>query len=109
MRVIFGDDDEPYFVVEDICDILKISDGRLNDEDKIRHKLNDEQEIIVTSEFGLYDLIMNSVGEKEFKRWILRKILPIIRTTAQIKSYPSQELIHVLAVQKKIIFDEALD
>ncbi len=101
VRVIFGDDDEPYFVVEDICEILKISEGRLSDEDKITHKLNDEQEIIVTSEFGLYELIMNSVGEKEFKRWILRKILPVIRTTAQIKSYPSQEMIHVLAVQKE--------
>ena len=105
VRVIFGDDDEPYFVVEDICDILKIPDGRLSDEDKITHKLNDEQEIIVTSEFGLYELIMNSVGEKEFKRWMLRELLPAIRKTAQIKSFRSQELIHVLAVQKEIIFN----
>ncbi len=108
VRVIFGDD-EPYFVVEDICDILKIPDGRLSDEDKITHKLNDEQEIIVTSEFGLYELIMNSVGEKEFKRWMLRELLPTIRKTAQLKSFPSQEMIYVLAIQKKVTYSEIDD
>ncbi|MGD1714873.1 BRO-N domain-containing protein [Dapis sp. BLCC M172] len=106
VRVIFGDDDEPYFVVEDICDILKVSDGRLSDEDKITHKLNDEQEIIVTSEFGLHELMMNSVGEKDFKRWVVREMLPAIRTVAQSKSVSSQELLYVLAIQKEINYRE---
>ncbi|NEP43449.1 MAG: phage antirepressor, partial [Okeania sp. SIO2H7] len=61
----------------------------------------DEQEIIVTSEFGLYELIMNSLGEKEFKRWILREILPTIRETAMVKSYPSREMIYALAILKE--------
>ncbi len=108
IRVVIGRDDEPYFVVEDICNILKIPNGRLDEEDRITYKL-DEQEVIVTPESGLHELMMNSVGEKEFKRWALRELLPDLRKTAQVKSFPSNEMIHVLAVQKEVIFDEAQD
>ncbi|NEP43450.1 MULTISPECIES: hypothetical protein [Okeania] len=52
VRVIFGDGDEPYFVVEDICDILKIPDGRLSDEDKITQKYTTNKKLLLLPNLG---------------------------------------------------------
>ncbi|NET78674.1 MULTISPECIES: hypothetical protein [Okeania] len=52
---------------------------------------------------------MNSLGEKEFKRWILREILPTIRETAMVKSYPSREMIYALAILKEVTYSERDD
>ncbi|NET40854.1 BRO family protein [Okeania sp. SIO2B3] len=106
VRVVILNDDKPYFFVEDICEILKTPIERLNEEEKTTYKISDEQEVTITSEFGLYDLMLDSVGEREFKCWILKEILPEVKEVAEAESIDSRVLIYALAIQKEIVFNE---
>ena len=49
---------------------------------------------------------MDAVGEREFKCWILKEVLPAVKEVAEAESISSQELIYALAIQKEIIFNE---
>ena len=80
---------EPWFVGKDVADILGYQNGsrdinRHVDEDD-RHKImffdgNQDKEIIVINESGLYSLILSSKmpNAKKFKRWVTSEVLPSI-------------------------------
>jgi len=84
-------DGEPWFVAKDVCNILEI----VNSRDAVSRLDHDEkgvvlidtpggnQEMVVVSEPGLYELIMTSrkPEAKKFKRWVKHEVLPSIRKT----------------------------
>lgn len=91
VRVIADEHGEPWFVASDVVDVLDI--GRVHDAvrnldddergaDRIR-TLGGEQLVTTISESGLYSLVLRSrkPEAKDFKRWIVREVLPSIRKT----------------------------
>lgn len=81
---------EPWFVANDVCDILDLLDGRksieLLDEDErniipVTDKLGRMQNTYIINEPGLYTLVLKSRKQeaKEFKRWITHEVIPSIR------------------------------
>lgn len=86
--------EEPWFVVSDVCKALGITDAskameRLEEDEgtriKIAHPQNPEKEIEVNAanESGLYSLVLGSrkPEAKEFKRWVTHDVIPTIRKT----------------------------
>ena len=80
---------EPYFVVKDICNVLGIKNSRdaikqLDDDEKgvvLTDTLGGKQTMRVVSEAGLYSLIFQSrkPTAKFFLRWFTHEVLPTIR------------------------------
>jgi anti-repressor protein len=83
-------DNEPWFVAKDVCDVLGFSDTNAG----TRHLDNDEKmSVILTgisatnpvatiiNESGLYSLIFKSrkPEAKKFKKWVTSEVLPSIR------------------------------
>lgn len=87
--------DEPYFVVKDVAEILGYAKPRnaiathVDDEDKkdapIQGGLGGKQNMIVINESGVYSLVFGSKlpQAKEFKRWVTKEVLPTIRKTGR--------------------------
>lgn len=105
VRVVVGEDGEPWFVASDVCRALghtntSVAVSRLEEAD--RNTLNTGQggrgnpNVNVVSEAGLYELIMTSrvVGAKPFKRWITHEVLPSIRKTG---GYGQQDALAALS------------
>lgn len=85
-------DNEPYFVGNDVSQVLGYSNYRkatsdhVDDEDKLRTQIGDGGQtriLTVINESGLYSLILSSKmsNAKKFKRWITSDVLPSIRKT----------------------------
>lgn len=83
---------EPWFVVKDLCDILKHSNHKVAiqplDEDEVRKvyltdSLGRQQETLLVSESGMYSLIIrsNKPEAKAFRKWVTGEVLPSIRKT----------------------------
>ena len=85
---------ETWFVAQDVCDVLGIQNGRrvakiLDDDEsdvtKIyimsKNGVNQQREVVVVNESGLYTLIMrsNKPEAKRFRRWVTSEVLPDIR------------------------------
>ena len=81
---------EVMFVGKDVADILGYQNGsrdinrHVDEED--RHKVmlfdgNQDKEIIIINESGLYSLILSSKmpNAKKFKHWVTAEVLPVIR------------------------------
>lgn len=90
VRVITGEDGEPWFVAKDVCDILGISNNRdaiaaLDDDEKNTVAISDgipgNPNKTIVSEPGLYKLVMRSRKPEahEFQRWVTHEVLPSIR------------------------------
>ena len=89
VRVIEGQDGEPWFVAKDVADILEFRDAYnaarlLEDDEKGVRKVytpSGEQNMTVISESGLYTLIMrsNKPEAKAFRKWVTGEVLPAIR------------------------------
>lgn len=100
VRVIRGEDGEPWFVAVDVCKVLEIQNSRdaikrLDDDERSQvidpstvdsnyggnSKLNDKLNVV--NESGLYSLILASrkPEAKAFKRWVTHEVLPTIRKT----------------------------
>ncbi len=93
--------DEPWFVVKDVCEILGIKNvtdvmKRLDEDEKLRLNLSYEEKHRLNLGFrgkspwgvnepGLYTLIACSrkKGAILFRRWITHEVLPSIRKTGQ--------------------------
>ncbi|MBO1514305.1 BRO family protein [Metabacillus bambusae] len=78
--------DEPWFVAKDICDILDIknpSDAlkRLEENERARFNLGRQGQANIINESGLYELIFASrkTEAKMFKKWVKQDVLPSIR------------------------------
>lgn len=83
-------DDEPYFVGNDVAQILGYEDYRgainkkVDTEDKLRSQIDyvgQKRSVTLINESGLYSLIFSSKLEsaKRFKRWVTSEVLPAIR------------------------------
>ena len=87
-------DGNPWFAVKDLCEILEHSNHKVAiqglDEDEVRKvyltdSLGREQETLVTSESGMYTLIIrsNKPEAKKFRKWVTSEVLPSIRKTGR--------------------------
>lgn len=104
VRVVTDENSELWFVAVDVCKVLDHSNpsvalSRLdNDERKSlkynslnisegvkNQSLNQNQEINVINESGLYSLILTSrkPEAKKFKKWVTSEVLPSIRKTGK--------------------------
>ena len=89
VRTVTTEDGEPWFVLSDVCSILKLTNpsevAKRLDEDEINTLRisegigNPNKNII--SEAGLYAVILrsNSPNAKPFQRWVTHDVLPQIR------------------------------
>ena len=81
--------DEPWFVLKDICAVLGISNNRmaadrLDDDEKgvsLIDTLGGRQEMNIINESGLYHVILRSDKPEAapFRRWVTNEVLPSIR------------------------------
>lgn len=86
-------DGEPWFVANDVCNILGIVNSRdalsrLEDDEKgvgITDTLGGKQEMNIVNESGLYNLIFQSrkPEAKKFRKWVTSEVLPSIRKTGK--------------------------
>lgn len=87
-------DGNPWFAVKDLCEILEHSNHKVAiqglDEDEVRKvyltdSLGRKQESLVTSESGMYTLIIrsNKPEAKKFRKWVTGEVLPSIRKTGR--------------------------
>lgn len=90
VRVLTDQDDAPWFVGKDVCDVLgylnasKALADHVDDEDKLNNEslssLGQRGGWLI-NESGLYSLVLSSKlpGAKKFKRWVISEVLPSIR------------------------------
>lgn len=90
VRTLTDENDEPWFVAKDVCDILGLENSRkataeLDSDEKNTVTISDgipgNPNKTIISEPGLYKLIMRSrkPEAKEFQRWVTHEVLPTIR------------------------------
>ncbi len=84
--------DEPWFVLKDVCAVLGLSTParvaeRLDSDEVSQTHLTDslgrEQETTIINESGLYNVILRSdkPEAKPFRKWVTSEVLPTIRKT----------------------------
>lgn len=103
---IVEQNNEPWFVAKDVCDILGIRNisqtingqertnengekyisGGLDDDEKATYTIPTQfgkKEMNTVNEFGLYQLVLKSrkPEAKQFKRWVTHEVIPSIRKT----------------------------
>jgi len=99
-------DDEPWFVVNDVCKVLEITNTRnvveRIDSDDVRQtdvtdSLGRSQMTNVVNESGLYEVIFRSdkPEAKVFRKWVTSEVLPQIRKTGSFVKTP-QTLLEAL-------------
>ena len=93
LRVITGDNGEPWFNASDVCDVLgyanshKTVGDHVDCDDLTKREVIDNlgrtQQANHINESGLYSLILGSKKPeaKRFKRWVTAEVLPSIRKT----------------------------
>ena len=91
VRTVVGEDGQPWFVAQDVCEALAHSDTsmavrRLDEDEKGTSNvctLSGIQEMLTINESGLYSLILTSrkPAAKRFKKWVTAEVLPSIRKT----------------------------
>lgn len=93
-------DNEPWFVLRDVCDVLGISDHkvtarRLEDDEVCLAPLIDnlgrQQETTIINESGLYNVILRSdkPEAKSFRKWVTSEVLPSIRKHGMYATAPT--------------------
>lgn len=109
-------DDEPWFVLSDICRVLEIRNPRdaaaRLDEDERGVVITDapsknqhgdfgsfQREMTTVNESGLYSLILTSrkAAAKRFKKWVTAEVLPTLRRTGAYVMTPEDEDLPSLA------------
>lgn len=90
VRIVKGEDNNPWFVGKDVAHIL----GYSNPNDALKKRVDDEdkgvancdtlgglQKLVIINESGMYSLILSSKlpQAKEFKHWVTSEVLPAIR------------------------------
>jgi prophage antirepressor-like protein len=95
-------DDEPWFVLRDVCDILEIHNHKMVvqrlDEDEVSRAdvtdaLGRQQTTTIINESALYDVIFRSdkPQAKPFRKWVTSEVLPTLRKTGEYHLEPRQE------------------
>lgn len=91
--------DEPWFVLKDLCEVLELSNhrmvkDRLSDDVSSTYSILDAlgrpQDTTVINEDGLYDVILESrkPEAKGFRKWVTSEVLPSIRKTGNYSMAP---------------------
>lgn len=87
-RTITKSNDEKWFVLKDVCEILGLSNPskvaeRLDEDERSNFKLGRQGEVNIISESGLYNVILRSdkPEAKPFRKWVTAEVLPSIRKT----------------------------
>lgn len=103
---------EPWFVLKDVCDVLEISNSRnvaarLDVDEKGVHQadtLGGSQQMLIINEPGLYSVILRSEKPeaKQFKRWITHEVIPSIRKHGGYYVGLSKELQAIFITDQKI-------
>lgn len=100
LRVITGDNGEPWFIAKEVAEILGYSDPfemtKRLDEDEIQNLQIagfGNRGVNIINESGLYNAILGSKKPeaKPFKKWVTSEVLPSIRKTGQYLSKPVVE------------------
>lgn len=84
--------DQPYWVLKDVCAVLGISNSRMTaerlEDDEVSQTdiidaLGRSQNTTIITESGLYAVILRSdkPNAKEFRKWVTSEVLPAIRKT----------------------------
>lgn len=91
--------DEPWWVVKDICDVLEIADAsqaasRLDEADRCQALVSSggqRRHMNVVNEAGLYDLLLRSEKPeaRPFQRWLTHDVVPQIRRTGSYSTRPA--------------------
>ena len=92
VRVIIGDDGEPLFNANDVCEALGFGNARQALDSHVDHEDVQKLDTLTAggkqaqnhiNESGLYALILGSTKPeaKRFKRWVTHEVLPTIRKT----------------------------
>lgn len=115
---IVGSEDNPLFVLSDVCDVLEISHvgtvkKRLDKDVVSKHTLETAggvQKVTVINEDGLYDVIFDSrkPQAKRFRKWVTSEVLPSIRKdggymVADTSETPEELIARALVVANKTI------
>lgn len=91
VRVLADEQGEPWFVANDICDVLELTNvgvalRALDDDEKSNIRIsyvaqNGGRAPLIVSESGFYRLVLRSRKPvaKEFQRWVTHEVLPSIR------------------------------
>lgn len=98
VRVVMKDN-EPWWVLKDVCDSLGLSDTskvaeRLDDDELTRTIIvsgGQNREMYAVNESGVYSVIFQSrkPEAKIFKRWVTHEVLPSIRKTGMFSTTQS--------------------
>lgn len=119
IRVILKDG-EPWFVSRDVCDALGIANGRdavarLDDDEKgvgIFDTLGGPQQLSIIAESGFYTIAITSRKPEanEFRKWVMRDVLPQIRKTGGYNAIPQTfaDALQLAADQQRQIQAQAL-
>jgi prophage antirepressor-like protein len=110
--------DEPWFVAKDVCEILEIKNnrdavGRLDSDEKDTVGSTDtmgrRQVLSIVNESGLYELIFSSrkPEAKLFKKWVKQEVLPLIRKTGQYSNVKVLDERRALIESLKLTADTA--
>lgn len=113
--------DEPWFVLKDVCDVLGLSTParvaeRLDSDEVSQAHLIDSvgrsQEMTIISESGLYNVILRSdkPEAKPFRKWVTAVVLPSIRENGgyiagQEELSPQELMAKALLVAQKTLTD----
>lgn len=95
--------DEPWFCLKDVCEVLTITNSRrvaseVLDQDGVRKayitdSLGRDQEAAFVNEPNLYRVIFrsNKPEAKQFQDWVFNEVLPTIRKTGHYEKKPTAE------------------
>lgn len=97
VRVVTGDDGEPWFVLVDLCRVLGLTNpsevARRLDADalstaEVIDSMGRRQQARTVSEPGLYEVVFMSrrPGARAFRRWVTHEVLPRIRRTGAYRA-----------------------
>jgi len=96
VRIVEDEQGEPWFVANDVCNILELSNPRmaikgLDDDEKSTVRITyGGPERNAINESGLYTLIVrsNKPEAKKFRKWVTSEVLPAIRKTGRYEAKP---------------------
>lgn len=108
--------DEPWFVLKDVCDVLGLSNSRmvsdrLDDDEKgvsQIYTLGGSQMMSIISESGLYNVILRSdkPEAKPFRKWVTAVVLTNFRETAKELGIKEKDFIGWLLDHKYVYRDQ---
>lgn len=108
-------ENEPYFVVKDVCAILDIANhidalSRLDDDEKGRSVIPTQfgaKETNLVNESGLYHLIFQSrkPEAKAFRKWVTAEVLPTLRRTGRYEVKPKRQSVRYPKRDRSIAVD----